>query len=529
MQAVPEAFLLLTLPNCTLQIKDFSETGALGLQCVTVPLPDASSDTDRDVYLVFRLNMSETPVDPARIIQRKDTHAARIYTFYGTPAEPNELVLTVPCPPGDANTEAPTPAIPDHPPPTYVSDQKDLRGHLVMINEETGEVIGEVEDRFRIQEDPVMYQRGHENDAVVIEVPDEVGLREGDANALAAFARIVPPDQQDWITKSATISCNFIDDESVGHDDHYCLELLHLKVEPSPHHSSANLTTPNSGNEKRSTSPVPPPLPPRALVFLTSDRTRKNLRGVHTVSGQAVKISAKTVNKIDNMIRRAMGARPKENRLRYVPAGPNSLSPVPYASTSPGPASGSAPYAAYTPVSSSSTLLPGGWNSDTKPSLPPRSNSPYAPPSAPGSPQPLPSQLVQSPCHPPISFTISSQQYQQHSIADRPVQPKLTTTRRLLISADLILSTIDDSTRKILDSGTNNLGKVMHHKYGAEAAESSLLMAGTARNVGLVYIDMSGIGRRALLRRVGMSFVKGRVQNKDDGKRPVPPIPGQKP
>lgn len=562
MQAVPEAFLLLTLLNCTLQIKDFSETGALGLQCVTVPLPDASTDTDRDVYLVFRLNMSETPVDPARVIQRKDTPAARIYTFYGTPAEPNELVLTVPCPPGDAkssdihedletfegileqyatdfrsptastSTEAPTPAIPDHPPPTYVSDQKDLRGHLVMINEETGEVIGEVEDRFRIQEDPVMYQRGHENDAVVIEVPDEVGLREGDANALAAFARIVPPDQQDWITKSATIvshaislTTNLLVTTITTASNYYI-----SKSNPSPHHSSANLTTPNSGNEKRSTSPVPPPLPPRALVFLTSDRTRKNLRGVHTVSGQAVKISAKTVNKIDNMIRRAMGARPKENRLRYVPAGPNSLSPVPYASTSPGPASGSAPYAAYTPVSSSSTLLPGGWNSDTKPSLPPRSNSPYAPPSAPGSPQPPPLPARTKSMSSPQSLSPSPpQQYQQHSIADRPVQPKLTTTRRLLISADLILSTIDDSTRKILDSGTNNLGKVMHHKYGAEAAESSLLMAGTARNVGLVYIDMSGIGRRALLRRVGMSFVKGRVQNKDDGKRPVPPIPGQKP
>jgi len=67
----------------------------------------------------------------------------------------------------------------------------------------------------------------------------------------------------------------------------------------------------------------------------------------------------------------------------------------------------------------------------------------------------------------------------------------------------------------------------VHHKYGAEAAESSLLMAGTARNIGLVYIDMSGMGRRALLRRAGMSFVKSKVQNREDGKRPVPPIPDQ--
>lgn len=268
---------------------------------------------------------------------------------------------------------------------------------------------------------------------------------------------------------------------------------------PSPHHSSFQLTTPDHGNTKRpasplssrSHSPTPPPLPPRALVFLTSDRTRKNLRAVHAVSGQAVKVSAKTVKTIDNMIRRAMGARPKENRLRYNPAPTSSLS-----------------------VASIS-------HADLKPPLPPRPNfytsspdsgSPYAPPL------------------PPRSFPLSPSAYQhqqQDSITTLPPQPRLTTTRRLLISADLILSTIDDSTRKLLDSGTINLGRIVHHKYGVEAAESSLLMAGTARNIGLVYIDMSGMGRRALLRRAGMSFIKGKVQRKEDEKRPVPPIPGQ--
>lgn len=238
MQASPEAFLLLSLPNCTLSSKDFSESGPLGLQCVTVPIPEASRAEERDVYLVLRLNMSEMPIDPARTIQRSDTPTARVYTFYSTPTDPNEIMLTVPTPPGDAKStplhedlgtfegileqyaidfRSPTSssaqaqaqsrarAVPNEPPPSYVSDDKDLRGHLVMINEDTGEVIGQVEDRFRIREDPVMYQRGHENDPVVIEVPDEAGLRESDASAMEAFARIVPPDQRDWITKSATV------------------------------------------------------------------------------------------------------------------------------------------------------------------------------------------------------------------------------------------------------------------------------------------------------------------------------------
>ena len=278
------------------------------------------------------------------------------------------------------------------------------------------------------------------------------------------------------------------------------------KSNPSPHHSSFKLNVPDHGNAKRqasplssrSHSPMPPPLPPRALVFLTSDRTRKNLRAVHGVSGQAVKVSAKTVKTIDNMIRRAMGARPKENRLGYNPAPAGSLS---ITSTSHTDFKSPLPPRPNIYTSSSST----GSGSSYVPPLPPRS-------------------------FPPSSSQPSSQQYQQqnsNSIATLPAQPKLTTTRRLLISADLILSTIDDSTRKLLDSGTTNLGRVVHHKYGAEAAESSLLMAGTARNIGLVYIDMSGMGRRALLRRAGMSFVKSKVQNREDGKRPVPPIPDQ--
>lgn len=38
-------------------------------------------------------------------------------------------------------------------------------------------------------------------------------------------------------------------------------------------------------------------------------------------------------------------------------------------------------------------------------------------------------------------------------------------------------------------------------------------MTGTAKNVALVYVDMQGIGRRAILRRAGKELVKGRVSS----------------
>jgi len=77
-----------------------------------------------------------------------------------------------------------------------------------------------------------------------------------------------------------------------------------------------------------------------------------------------------------------------------------------------------------------------------------------------------------------------------------------------LISADLILSTLDDSAKQIMDVGGQRLNAVVGHKYGADAAQSTSMLTDTAKNVGLVYIDMRGIGRRALIKRVGKAYVK---------------------
>jgi spartin len=199
----------------------------------------------------------------------------------------------------------------------------------------------------------------------------------------------------------------------------------------SPHHPG----TPASGTPSTSKSgtPVPPPLPPRALVFLTSEKTRKGLSTVHAMSGQAVKVSTKTIGLIDNMVRRAMGAKPK--RTKYFPHGV--------------PASG-----------------PSGKWLATGPPLPPRSPSPssystLAPPpyspsgeksgsSAPGSA--FPPRRSPSSALPPLPPRSGGS------------QPRLTTKDHILISADLILSTIDHSARRMLNTGTEEIGKVVGHK-----------------------------------------------------------------
>jgi hypothetical protein len=51
------------------------------------------------------------------------------------------------------------------------------------------------------------------------------------------------------------------------------------------------------------------------------------------------------------------------------------------------------------------------------------------------------------------------------------------------------------------------------HKFGAEAGHATALAGGAVRNVAVVYIDVRGIGRKALLKGTAKGFVKARLQN----------------
>ena len=234
MHSAPEAFLLLTLPDVALAGPALNPaSGALYLEGVSFPQAEQSEDTP--LYLVARLGVFETPIDPLCTVTRTDGPKTRTYRFSATQVDPGEFTLTVPGPfvEGDVHTDQvdalegilaeyvaefrsggtgagsvvavePLSAGQARAIHGAVSDNKDLRGHLVMINEDTGEIIGDMEDRFRIQEDAVLSEAGHENDPVVIHIPDDY-TRESDRRALEAFATIIPPDQRNWISTSANV------------------------------------------------------------------------------------------------------------------------------------------------------------------------------------------------------------------------------------------------------------------------------------------------------------------------------------
>ena len=99
---------------------------------------------------------------------------------------------------------------------------------------------------------------------------------------------------------------------------------------------------------------------------------------------------------------------------------------------------------------------------------------------------PLPQHPLPPPLHllPPLPHRPAHLQRR----APPPLPPRELKTRdRVLLSADLILSTIDDSTRQLIEAGVVNFGKVMGHRcvyLGVAASCPSLpLFSGMAKTL----------------------------------------------
>ncbi len=89
---------------------------------------------------------------------------------------------------------------------------------------------------------------------------------------------------------------------------------------------------------------------------------------------------------------------------------------------------------------------------------------------------------------------------------------------RMLASTDLLLTTIEHSAQHLISNGTQNVSRAMGHKYGPDASQAAMQVGDSARNVSMVYIDVRGVGRRALLRKAGRRIVFGSKRQGKDGR-----------
>ncbi|KAJ5288164.1 hypothetical protein N7478_003850 [Penicillium angulare] len=87
-----------------------------------------------------------------------------------------------------------------------------------------------------------------------------------------------------------------------------------------------------------------------------------------------------------------------------------------------------------------------------------------------------------------------------------------------MIAFSTLADGIQEGAKSILLTGTSATSTMIGHKYGAEAGDVAHNLTGGVKNVGLVYIDATGVSRRALLKSVAKGMVVGRMR---DGKQVV--------
>ncbi|KIO28151.1 hypothetical protein M407DRAFT_243121 [Tulasnella calospora MUT 4182] len=432
-----QGFLLLTLPNVKLSapwVNPPEQVGRLSLECVTIPIGQVDSSivsstptgttspaSQRDVWLVLRLGSFEEPLSASDTIYHSRQRGT--YTFR---APEGQFMVTLQPAANIADTE-------DletfevllqqygslrevDPSDSKRDDTKDVKGRLVLVDEDDGEVVGTLGEQFTIREDPGVAQGGKA--PVVIEMPED-GQTEIRVHAM-------DPEEQDFILRSA----QFISRGIV-----FATDMLGKGMGMASEYYVKN-TTPNA----------------QPMVF--SESTKQNIKRIHGISGQAVKVSTRTTGMIHSLIDKAAdrvtGSKPK----------------TPH------------PSAAYAPGATPPPLPPRGGPVARGPSPMP------GPPGAAGTPPPLP--------------------------------PRKRMLNRLLMSTDLILTTLENSAHTLVATTTTNLSSSLGHKYGPEMGSTVTDIGQALTNVGVVYIDVRGVGRRALIKRAGKRVIKGKM-----GKRQV--------
>lgn len=71
---------------------------------------------------------------------------------------------------------------------------------------------------------------------------------------------------------------------------------------------------------------------------------------------------------------------------------------------------------------------------------------------------------------------------------------------------------IEHAARHLMTTASSSATTMVTHKWGDEAGELSRQLGGSAKNVGLVYIDVTGVSRRAIIKAVGKGMVIGKVK-----------------
>ncbi|KAF4542407.1 putative protein spg20 protein [Lasiodiplodia theobromae] len=81
-----------------------------------------------------------------------------------------------------------------------------------------------------------------------------------------------------------------------------------------------------------------------------------------------------------------------------------------------------------------------------------------------------------------------------------------------MIAFSTVADGLEYGGKKLLASSGAAASQMVGHKYGQDAGNLTAELAGGVKNVGLVYIDVTGVSRRAVLKSVAKGMVVGKVK-----------------
>jgi spartin len=99
---------------------------------------------------------------------------------------------------------------------------------------------------------------------------------------------------------------------------------------------------------------------------------------------------------------------------------------------------------------------------------------------------------------------------QGNPLSEEEYKPGL--LNKSMIAFSTIADGIATSGKSLLTTSGAAASAVVGHKYGAEAGSIAADLAGGVKNVGLVYIDVTGVSRRAVIKSVAKGMVVGKVR-----------------
>ncbi|KAK8864467.1 hypothetical protein IAR55_001716 [Kwoniella newhampshirensis] len=520
-------YLLLTIEHALVKQETMVlARGQMRLECVSLPIPAkigrqtanpfAPSPSDppvptHDFWLVIHIGATfEMPLVPDEMLTPQVDKDGGICYRVASPSVPDaSLLITLPRPssladmedlesfevllrqyrclgaevtalsnivlpkPGQGQASSSTSSTPSNLAP------EEMRGKLVIVNEDNGEIIGEMDQQLDLEEDrrlahtdknkPVMLDFGH--------------VLEG-SEALSVKVKTVPQAE--------------LDDPLLRGAHNISRSILSFGA-----WSSRQMMSGADHYIRNST--------PRAEPVHFSPETKEGFMKAHRATVKTATVTKSTIGKIQGAISTVAektythGIQPAVDTYRRNSEPP----PIP-----PRMPRNRAP-----PIPAKPTHLAQSPDSQ-RPPVPPRLTSPAQK----GHHVPIPSHtetlLAETDNYnAPPSFSdhavLENDSYYESPSSSRPqtpgtapAPPKRKLLSRLLLAGEVVLTSLEATAHDMINNGT-----LAAHKYGPDAGEATALVGGSVKNVAVVYIDVAGVGRRALLKSTAKGFVKARLND----------------